>query len=243
MNIGELISIKTLEDEQNLFDDTEKHTPYRDEIQMFSCVQQGDLGKLIKAFKDLNTTVTTGKMSNDDIMQYKYMAVSTVTLATRYAIQGGLNEKTAYDFSDNMIMLVDSLNSKEAIISCLATQIIKLTKMVKKSKIKPTQSPHVKKCIFYINENVCSKITVSKLAEVCNISPDYLSQIFKDEIGENLSSYILRIKLEKSKELLMQNKTNKDISNSLGFSSQSHFTTSFKKYYGMTPKEFCNLSK
>ncbi len=243
MNIGELISIKTLEEEQNLFGDSEKHTPYRDEIRMFSCVQQGDLGQLIKTFKTLDTTVTTGKMSNDDIMQYKYMAVSTVTLATRYAIQGGLNEKTAYRFSDNMIMLVDSLNSKESILSCLASQIIKLTKMVKKSKTKPTQSPHIKKCIYYINENICSKITVSKLAEVCNISPDYLSQIFKEEMGENLSSYILRMKLEKSKELFMQGKSNKEICNILGFSSQSHLTTSFKKYYGLTPKEFIGISK
>lgn len=119
MNIGELISIKTLEDEQSIFGDADKHTPYRDEIRMFSCVQQGDINKLVKTFKSLDTTVTTGKMSNDDIMQYKYMAVSTVTLATRYAIQGGLNEKTAYDFSDNMIMLVDSLSSKEAILACL----------------------------------------------------------------------------------------------------------------------------
>lgn len=243
MNIGELISIKTLEDEQNIFGDSEKHTPYRDEIRMFSCVQQGDLGQLIKTFKTLNTTVTTGKMSNDDIMQYKYMAVSTVTLATRYAIQGGLNEKTAYGFSDNMIMLVDSLTSKESILSCLASQIIRLTKMVKKSKTKPAQSPHIKKCIFYINENICSKITVSKLAEVCNISSDYLSQIFKEEMGENLSSYILRMKLEKSKELFMQGKSNKEICSILGFSSQSHLTTSFKKYYGLTPKEFISISK
>jgi AraC-like DNA-binding protein/ribosomal protein S25 len=243
MNIGELISIKTLEDEQSFFGDTEKHTPYRDEVRMFSCVQQGDISKLIKAFKDINTTVTTGKMSNDDVTQYKYMAVSTVTLATRYAIQGGLNEKVAYDFSDNMIMLVDSLNSKEAILGCLATQIIKLTKMVRKSKTAPIQSPHVKKCIFYINENICSKITVYKLADICNISPDYLSQIFKDEMGENLSSYILRIKLEKSKELLMQGKSISEICETLGFSSQSHFTTSFKKHYGMTPKEFINITK
>ncbi len=243
MNIGELISIKTLEDEQGVFGDKDKHTPYRDEIRIFSCVQQGDLGKLIKAFKNINTTVTAGRMSNDDITQYKYMAVSTVTLATRYAIQGGLNEKTAYDFSDNMIMLVDSFKSKEAILNCLASQIIKLTKMVKKSKTTPKQSPYVKKCICYINENIGGKITVSKLADECNISADYLSLIFKNEIGENLSSYITKAKLEKSKELLIEGKTNNEICNMIGFSSNSHFTTAFKKHYNMTPKEFVNMAK
>lgn len=42
-------------------------------------------------------------MSENSLMQRKYMAVSSITLATRYAIQGGLNEDEAYSFSDRFI--------------------------------------------------------------------------------------------------------------------------------------------
>lgn len=243
MNIGELINIKTLEDETDIFGNDDKHTSYRAEIRLFSCIQQGDLEKLLQELKNIDSTITTGKMSLDGLTQYKYMAVSAITLATRYAIQGGLNEKTAYDFSDRVIMLVDSLKTRGEILLCLASEIVKLTKMVNKSKLHPTHSPYVKKCICYINENLTEKLSVSFLSEYCGISADYLSKIFKEEIGENLSSYIVRKKLEAAKSFIMQKKSSKEICDILGFSSQSHFITSFKKYYNMTPAEYYKLIK
>lgn len=243
MDIGELINIKTLEDEADICNQNERHTRYTTEIKIFSCVQQGDINKLIKELKNISALVVTGKLSNDSVMQYKYLAVSTITLATRYAIQGGLNEKEAYDFSDRVIMLVDGMSSKTKIISLLAKEIINLTNMVNKSKLKPSQSPHVRKCICYINENIGEKITVSMLSEFCNISPDYLSQIFKEEMGENLSTYITRRKLETAKDMIVQGKSNNEICETLGFSSVSHFITAFKRNYNMTPTEYFNLTK
>lgn len=242
MNIGELISIKTLEKSKDSLSE-EKHTPYRDEIRLFSCVQQGDLNSLLTQIKNIDASITMGKMSNDDVVQYKYMAVSTITLATRYAIQGGLNEKDAYAFSDRVIMLVDSLTTREEILLCIASEIVKLTKAVKKSKKQPSQSPHIKKCICYINENMHKKITVSELSEHCGISADYLSQIFKREIGENLSTYITKKKIDASKQMLSKNASYSTICNELGFSSQSHFITLFKKHCKMTPSEYIKLLK
>lgn len=243
MNLGELINIKTLENISDNFNIAEKHTRYTTEIKLFSCIQQGDIDKLISEIKNINMLIVAGKLSDSNIMQYKYLAVSAITLATRYAIQGGLNEKTAYDFSDRVIMTVDSFNSKDKILNLLANEIIKLTNMVNASKLSPAQSPHVRKCICYINENIEKKITVSALSEICGISPDYLSQIFKEEIGENLSTYIMKRKLESAKEMLLQNKSNAEICKTLRFSSVSHFITAFKKHCNMTPSEWVNLTK
>ena len=225
MDIGELINIKTLEEESDAFDKNEKHTRYTTEIKIFSCVQQGDINKLIKELKNISALVVTGKLSNDS------------------AIQGGLNEKEAYDFSDRVIMSVDGMNSRIKILNLLAKEIYNLTNMVNKSKLKPSQSPHIRKCICYINENLNEKLTVSMLSEKCNISPDYLSQIFKEEMGENLSAYITRRKLETAKDMIVQGKSNQDICEALGFSSVSHFITAFKRNYHMTPTEYYNLSR
>ena len=122
-------------------------------------------------------------------------------------------------------------------------EILRLTSMVADSKLKPSQSPYVKKCICYINENLGEKITVANLSQYCGVSSDYLSQTFKKEIGENLSSYIIRKKLEAAKIMLADGKTSVDICEILGFSSQSHFITSFKKYYHMTPTEYTKMAK
>lgn len=241
MKLGELINIKTIENDNPDFN--ERHTRYTTEIKLFSCVQQGDIEKLISEISNIDQSVVAGKLSDDDIIQYKYLTVSTITLATRYAIQGGLNEKVAYDFSDSVIMKVDGLSSKEEVLNFLANEIIKLTNMVRESKLSPLQSPHVRKCICYINDNINKKITVSLLSKLCNISPDYLSQIFKEEMGENLSTYITKRKLEVAKEMIIKGKSNNEISDCLGFSSVSHFITTFKKHCNMTPTEYFGLTK
>ena len=132
MKLGELINIKTIEKDNPDFN--ERHTRYTTEIKLFSCVQQGDIEKLISEISSIEQSVVTGKLSNDDITQYKYLTVSTITLATRYAIQGGLNEKTAYDFSDNVIMTVDKLTSKEEVINYLISEIIKTEYIYHKKK-------------------------------------------------------------------------------------------------------------
>lgn len=237
MNIGELISVKTLTEQG------EKHTPYSTEIRLFSCIQQGDVTSLLQQIKGIDSLVVMGEMSDDELMQHKYMAVSTITLATRYAIQGGLNEAKAYAFSDRVIKAVDKLKNKNDIILLMGSEIVKLTHEVKKSKCKPEFSPHTKNCVMYINENISRKITVADIAERCGISADYLSQVFKKEMGENLGTYIMRQKLEKAKEMLRQDTGTKEICSSLGFSSQSYFVTAFKRFYNMTPTEYVKMLK
>ena len=97
MNYEELMSIKVIPKDiakslvNNLY-----HTPYKDEIRLFSCIKQGNLKKLIFEMTQLGIqSITVGQMSDDELKQQKYMAVSFITLATRYAIQGGMNEHTA----------------------------------------------------------------------------------------------------------------------------------------------------
>ena len=231
MDIGKLITIKTVSDDS-------PQTRYNTELKIFSCVQLGDLDQLMAEIAKVNATIVAGNISDNPVTQYKYLAVSAITLATRYAIQGGLNEKTAYDYSDKAIMKTDSLTSAHEILNSLAYDIITLTNMVSENKLKPKQSPHIKKCVIYINDNIRQKITVKTLAEICGISPDYLSQIFKKEMGDNLSSYILTRKLEHSKELIAKGKSNREICETLNFSSPSYFVTAFKRKYHKTPSEY-----
>lgn len=70
-----------------------------------------------------------------------------------------------------------------------------------------------------------------------------MSHIFKKEIGEKLSSYILKCKLEAAKTLLLEGLSNNRIADMLGFSSESHFISVFKKQYGITPKKFVTIAK
>ncbi len=240
MNIAELVTVKTIE-RKNALD--EKPTPYSVEIRLLSCIQQGDVESLITQIKNLDSLIIMGRMSDNELTQYKYMALSIITLATRYAIQGGLSENKAYEFSDRVIKTIDRLTDKDQILQFTGIEIIKLTEDVKKNKKQPEFSPHIRNCMKYINENLSQKISVSSVANHCGISADYLSQIFKKEMDENLSSYILRQKLEKAKILLLKGVNEKEICFEVGFSSQTYFITVFKRFYKMTPTEYTKITK
>ena len=97
----------------------------------------------------------------------------------------------------------------------------------------------VYKCIDYIKQNFDRKITLDDIAVYVSLSRSYLSKLFKDETGYSLFSYINHIRIEKSKELLLDDTISLvDVAGLCGFEDQSYFTKVFKKETGISPKRF-----
>ena len=90
---------------------------------------------------------------------------------------------------------------------------------------------------LYVRKNLSSPITTQEIAGYMYLSRPYLSATFKQQAGITLAEYIAREKIEEALRLLLYTKkTVLEISEGLGFSSQSHFTKVFKKFKGTTPK-------
>lgn len=77
------------------------------------------------------------------------------------------------------------------------------------------------------------------LAERLNFSPHYIRQIFKQQVGENFSEYVIRRRMERAGTLLRASDMRvQDVAISCGYENQRYFASSFKKHYGMTPTEY-----
>lgn len=74
------------------------------------------------------------------------------------------------------------------------------------------------------------------------ISADYAGRLFKRRTGVNFAAFIVRMKMERGKELLAASKArNYEISARLGYSNPDYFRQLFKAYTGMTPTEYRQL--
>ena len=93
--------------------------------------------------------------------------------------------------------------------------------------------------IQYLNTHYNEHITLEDMARKVYLSPSYFSRIFKKETGISFSSYLNRVRIEHSKELLRhQNLRLTDIALLSGFEDQSYFTKVFKKVTGTTPLHY-----
>ncbi|MDJ0588420.1 MAG: AraC family transcriptional regulator [Pleurocapsa sp. MO_226.B13] len=93
--------------------------------------------------------------------------------------------------------------------------------------------------IEYINDQIERNFTLAELAAIANMSPNYFSYLFKLSTGYAPHQYVIRLRVERAKKLLLQEKlTIADIAYSLGFAHQSHLNRHFKRLVGVTPKVF-----
>lgn len=93
--------------------------------------------------------------------------------------------------------------------------------------------------ISYLRENLGQSISLSELAKVVHLSPSRFSRAFKQTTGISPHKYILECKIAKAQALLKNPSLSiADISYTLNFSSQSHFTTVFRQLTGITPSVY-----
>ncbi|MDN5324171.1 MAG: two-component system, response regulator YesN [Clostridia bacterium] len=91
----------------------------------------------------------------------------------------------------------------------------------------------------HIEENFAKDLNLDDLAKLVHLSPFYLSRQFKNATGKNLKDYINRLRIEKSKQLLLETDYSVIIiSDKVGFNNINYFSKVFKKYVGYTPTEW-----
>jgi two-component system, response regulator YesN len=112
-------------------------------------------------------------------------------------------------------------------------------------RTKETQSDVIRKVLEYVEHNISDQsISLSKIAhDVFYMNPDYLGKLFKKEIGEKFSSYLINRRVEKAIEIIESQEEIKMIAvaEEVGFGNNpTYFSKVFKKQTGYTPSEFKN---
>jgi AraC-like DNA-binding protein/ligand-binding sensor protein len=100
-------------------------------------------------------------------------------------------------------------------------------------------SSALRKAERFIWDNYTRKISLQEIASASGLSAPYFSTIFKDEMGENLSNYLNRLRVEKAVAMLGENdRSISEIAAACGFEDQSWFSKIFKAHTGLSPGKY-----
>ncbi|MBW4430162.1 MAG: AraC family transcriptional regulator [Nostoc desertorum CM1-VF14] len=124
--------------------------------------------------------------------------------------------------------------------------MLTITTPTLEAKRKGLTHTQLQQVLSYICTHLDRDLSLTKLAEVINISPTYFASLFKQTMGISPRQYVIQQRVEQAK--LMLSKTDLAITlgdsfayrrncPTVGFSSQSHLTQQFKRLTGMTPKQ------
>lgn len=100
----------------------------------------------------------------------------------------------------------------------------------------------IARAVRFIQERYSEDISLQEIAELLELSPNYVSLLFKKELRLTFSEYVNRVRLEKAKELLLgTNLKSYEIAQRVGFADDSYFSRAFKKHTGVRPGGFRRL--
>ncbi len=214
------------------------HNTLDQEQTILRMVRKGDSAGLQTWF-DAAPAIRGGIVANDQLRQQKNLFVVTVTLASRAAIQGGMQVDDAFSLSDSYLQQCELLTSPERITNLQYRMLLDYTARVARLRRGGSPSKLVLDVTNYIQHHISEPIRTEEIAKALFISRPYLSKKFKEETGQSLTDFILNEKTEEAKRLLRySDRPLTAISTYLAFSSPSHFSRAFRQYAGMLPRDY-----
>ncbi|GAA0715426.1 response regulator [Paraclostridium ghonii] len=106
------------------------------------------------------------------------------------------------------------------------------------SEVKNNYSKAIKKSIEYIHKNYKKHIYLQDISRYVFLSHEYFSRLFKEEVGENFTSYLTNYRMKKAEKLIKNTDMKiSQIAVEVGYTNPSYFSRSYKKYKGISPEE------
>jgi AraC family transcriptional regulator len=91
----------------------------------------------------------------------------------------------------------------------------------------------------FVNENLANSLSLTEIASLVQMGPCHFARAFKESTGVSPHQYVLRRRIDRAVEMLRDERSSlAGIAYDLGFSSQGHFTTVFRKFTGTQPSSY-----
>lgn len=212
---------------------------YDFENELIRAVELGQEHKVFRITPAFEETVMERRLS-DPVRNIKNYCIIMNTLLRKAAERGGVHPLYINDVSSGYAIRIEKLSSVSSATEFMGEMFTGYCRLVRKYSMK-SYSPIIRKVITLINSDLSASLTLTALADSQNVSPGYLSTLFKRETGKNLTEYILDERMKLASRLLVTTSLQvQTVALSCGIMDVQYFSKVFKKYTGKTPKEYRN---
>lgn len=208
--------------------------PVNWEKRLYQSILQGDLHHSLKLLDDLLNWFQEN-VSHLEVFQQKVYELLLILM--RETIMN--TNFTEYNpDTEELRKSINSIANHEDI--CRFAKDFLTQKIAEINALKTSRANALlKMAIEFMEQNYQKDLSLEDVSSLVQISPFYLSKMFKKEIGENFIDYLTGIRIQKAKEFLANPVlTIKDICYQVGYRDPNYFARVFKKITGITPTEY-----
>lgn len=168
----------------------------------------------------------------------KTRSLELCSLLSRAAIEGGATSDSVLKINNQFLRSLQSINTLDDLCYQLQESVEVFTQCM--FNYIPTKNNEIiKEAIRYISQTFAGNLTLEDVASHVHLNPAYFSTLFKQSTGSSFKEYLNMVRIEESKRLLINPEYSIiDVAMAVGFMDQSYFSKVFKKYTGLTPKQY-----
>lgn len=214
------------------------HNPYQHEQKKLGSIRAGNL-KLLEECQNEVWPGEIGQLADNPLRQEKNLSIVVISIACRAAIDGGVAPQKAFSMSDVFISNIERMTQVLPIQAAVVEYEREFARAVEQVKHDSEHNRYVEWAKEYVAEHIDESIRVVQIGEAFGINENYLTGLFHKYEGITLQHYIRKEKVRQAKELLLYSSYScSEIAALLCFSTQSHFSSAFKREVGMTPAKY-----
>lgn len=214
------------------------HNPYQHEQKKLGSIRAVNL-KLLEECQNEVWPGEIGQLADNPLRQEKNLSIVVISIACRAAIDGGVAPQKAFSMSDVFISNIERMTQVLPIQAAVVEYEREFARAVEQVKHDSEHNRYVERAKEYVAEHIDESIRVVQIGEALGINENYLTGLFHKYEGITLQHYIRKEKVRQAKELLLYSSYScSEIAALLCFSTQSHFSSAFKREVGMTPAKY-----
>ncbi|MCL2865931.1 MAG: AraC family transcriptional regulator [Lachnospiraceae bacterium] len=220
---------------------------YTDEVEIMDFIRNGDLDGFnirLSEYDAADIDKKIGEMAHTTYKKYEYLASGTIALATRAAIEGGIDFDSAHALGKLYLQRLEKCTSIKDILKIQVGMFKSFINLVHQHKTTNSECSYIEKTKAFIFKNLNKPFTLEDVAKEIHLNPSYLSRQFSSIVGIGIKKYTQIKRIEAASNMLKYSDEEiSKISNYLQFPSQSRFGVVFKNHFGITPHKYREKNK